>query len=102
MMKEEYVSKANLNGAIDLWIETDKRIHPQSDQGKIPVSELRDLIRMLQPSNVVPDWSDKWQVYTEDEEGNPLSWFCPNCEEVVETKWKFCPECGIRKENGSG
>lgn len=101
-MQEEYVSKSNLNGAIDLWIKIDKSIHPWTDQEKISISELRDLIRMLQPSDVVKNYKDRWRVYTEDEEGNPLSWICQNCGEVVETMWAYCPICGIEKENGSG
>ena len=94
-MHEGYVSKADLNSAIASWLQRDKYLHPYSKHKSIPISELRDIIETLRPSAVVPNWTDKWRVYTEDEEGNPLSWICPNCNEVVETKYNCCPECGI-------
>lgn len=94
-MREEYVSKRDLNSAIASWLQNDKYLHPYSKHRSIPLSDVRDIIQTLQPSAVVPNWTDKWRVYTEDEDGNPLSWICPNCEEVVETKYNCCPECGI-------
>ena len=40
--------------------------------------------------NGLPDLSIpkmKWQEYAADELENVIAWQCPNCEEVVETKW---------------
>lgn len=39
----------------------------------------------------------KWEVYevANTEEEQPIAWKCPNCEEVVEVKYNFCPECGM-------
>ncbi len=38
-----------------------------------------------------------WKVYDVDdsEEETPIAWECPNCGEVVDTKWDFCPICGM-------
>ncbi len=27
----------------------------------------------------------------------PIAWQCAECGEVVDTKWKYCPECGDPK-----
>ena len=42
----------------------------------------------------------KWKVYeVANVDGEPpIAWQCPNCEEVVETLWKYCPECGLEME----
>ena len=39
----------------------------------------------------------KWGVYevANTEEEQPIAWKCPNCEEVVEARYNFCPECGM-------
>ena len=39
----------------------------------------------------------KWEVYevANTDEEQPIAWRCPNCEEVVEVKYNFCPECGM-------
>lgn len=47
-----------------------------------------------------PRMTGKWRVYeVANCEGEPpIAWECPNCEEVVDTKWKFCPMCGLEME----
>lgn len=37
-----------------------------------------------------------WIVYevANTEEEQPIAWQCPNCDEVVDCKYNFCPECG--------
>ena len=39
-----------------------------------------------------------WEVYetADTEEEQPIAWECSRCGEVVEYKYKFCPECGSR------
>ena len=41
-----------------------------------------------------------WNVYetADTEEEQPIAWECSRCGEVVECKYKFCPECGSRNE----
>ena len=38
-----------------------------------------------------------WEVYevANTDEEQPIAWKCPNCDEVVEVKYNFCPECGM-------
>lgn len=38
----------------------------------------------------------KWLIYevANIEEEQPVAWECSNCEEIVDVKYNFCPNCG--------
>ena len=46
----------------------------------------------------VADMPGTWKVYetADTEEEQPIAWQCSQCGEVVECKYRFCPECGSR------
>lgn len=57
----------------------------------------KEKIENLSPADVITNDRGHWLDYELDEDGNVLAWICPNCDEVVDTKWKYCPMCGDRK-----
>lgn len=43
-----------------------------------------------------------WSVYetANTEEQQPIAWQCSECGEVVGSLHPFCPNCGVKHENG--
>ena len=47
-------------------------------------------------ADVVERTTGKWRVYetANTEEEQPIAWECSECEEVVDCKYDYCPNCG--------
>lgn len=53
-------------------------------------------VRAMKKAAVVNDLKAWWKVceVSNHDGETPIAWECSNCDEIVEYKYNFCPDCG--------